>query len=343
MITPGIPYNESERLKALRDTNLVDTPIEQGFERLTDLTRKIFDVPIAAISLIDEDRQWFKSIVGSDLAETSRDVSFCAHTIVKNDTMIIPDAQVDPRFADNPLVDTDSGIRFYAGHPIHTDKNIPIGAICIIDTVPRKISATEKMILHDLACLVDAEIRNHYTIEKYKKKNMELEASERAVLIDGNTKMWNAAGITQLIEQQTKLSKSNNKTFGLINLSIDSFNSFSDEYGANAGKNLLKVLAKTLISSCKSEDSVGYWGGKEFMLIISHNDKAQTLILAENIRMQRAKTPLITKVGKINTTVTLGLAFYDARIHDDASSLINNAHTAMEKGRHAGGNQIVVF
>ncbi|KTD45618.1 fused adenylate cyclase/two component hybrid sensor/regulator [Legionella rubrilucens] len=344
MIKPKVHPNEAERLKALHATGLINTPMEQGFEQITSLTKKIFDVPIVAISLIDKDKQWFKSIIGSNLSETPREISFCGHTILKEEALIVSDAQSDARFKNNPLVTGEKGsIRFYAGYPIHaSNDHQPIGALCIIDNKPRHISPTEKSILHDLAALVDSEISNFHSLEAYKARNFELECTDRITLLDGVTKTWNANGITQLLQQQMKLSKEEKETFGLFNVSIDSFNSFTEEYGEEVGNELLHAIARNLVVHCHNEASIGYLGGKEFMVILPLNDKREILKSAERLRQNIEHEPMTTQAGEMKATITIGIVFYDPHVHQETSSIMTEAHGALEEGRHAGGNRIVL-
>src|SRR5579863_4037559 len=132
MKLPKIPENEAKRLKSLKALNILDTPLDENFERITRLTKQIFNVPIVSITLIDKDRQWFKSCEGLPNLENSRDISFCAHAINEEDILMIEDAQKDERFSDNPLVTGDPNIRFYAGVPLSEDHENKIGTLCII-------------------------------------------------------------------------------------------------------------------------------------------------------------------------------------------------------------------
>jgi len=129
MQTPRLPSDESERLAALRALNLLDTPAEPRFDRLARIAQRHFGVDIALVSLIDTERQWFKSRQGLDVCETHRDVSFCGHAILKEEVLCIPDALEDPRFADNPLVTGAPHIRFYAGAPVHAPNGQRIGTL----------------------------------------------------------------------------------------------------------------------------------------------------------------------------------------------------------------------
>jgi len=146
-----ILHNEKKRLKVLWQYEVLDTVPEELFDDLTELAARICEAPIALISLVDEKRQWFKSKVGTDVKETSRDVSFCAHAIKQAELFIVPDATQDKRFANNPLVTSDPKIRFYAGAPLITPDGYALGTLCVIDKVPRELKADQKQALLILA------------------------------------------------------------------------------------------------------------------------------------------------------------------------------------------------
>ena len=156
MLQAPTPANERARLQALQALGLLDTPAEERFDRLTRLAQQIMQVPIALISLIDAQRQWFKSSQGLEARETSRDMSFCGHTILGADVFIVADAAADVRFADNPLVTQAPHIRFYAGAPLTLRNGLCVGTLCAIDHQPRHISPGQLAALRDLAqCVVD--------------------------------------------------------------------------------------------------------------------------------------------------------------------------------------------
>ena len=146
-----LPRNEQKRLKVLWQYEVLDTVPEAVFDELTELAARICQAPIALISFVDEDRQWFKSKTGITLQETSRDVSFCAHAITQPDLFIVPDAASDPRFCRNPLVTSDPRIRFYAGAPLITPDGHALGTLCVIDKVPRELNQDQQAALRILA------------------------------------------------------------------------------------------------------------------------------------------------------------------------------------------------
>lgn len=158
MINPPIPPNEAERLKALQRYGVLDTPREEAFDNLTELAIKRFGVPIAVVSMVDHDRQWFKSCQGLDVTQTDRRLAFCAHAILSDQPLVVSDAHQDERFVDNPLVTGDPHIRFYAGAPLTTPDGYNLGTLCIIDRKPRSFSAEEEAYLTRLATMVTARL-----------------------------------------------------------------------------------------------------------------------------------------------------------------------------------------
>ncbi len=149
-----LPTQEPERLAKLLDYQIMDSMPEEAYDRITRLAAKILDVPITLISCVANDRQWFKSKVGLEADETSREVSFCAHAICQDDVFVVNDATEDARFAENPLVTGMPHIRFYAGAPLRTGEGLNIGTLCAIDTKPRTMSREQKSLLADLAAIV---------------------------------------------------------------------------------------------------------------------------------------------------------------------------------------------
>ncbi len=158
-IRAKVPVGEMRRLAALHSLAILDTPPEERFDRLTRIARAAFGVPIALVSLVDGDRQWFKSCVGMEVNETSRDMAFCAHVVHSSEELVVPDTLLDDRFADNPLVVHSPRLRFYAGAPLLLGDYDCIGTLCIADTRPRDFSEASMATLRDLRDLAMEEIR----------------------------------------------------------------------------------------------------------------------------------------------------------------------------------------
>lgn len=170
---------DEQRLAALARYAVLDTLPEHTFDRITQIATRLFGVPIALISLVDKDRQWFKACIGLDTRQTDRSLSFCAHTIMGEDVMVVPDARRDPRFVDNGLVTGAPHIRFYAGAPLVTPDGFKLGSLCIIDTRPHEnFSAEDHAALTDLAGVVVSELELRFT-----KRQLETEGQARAQMM----------------------------------------------------------------------------------------------------------------------------------------------------------------
>ncbi|MET0423608.1 MAG: GAF domain-containing sensor histidine kinase [Actinoplanes sp.] len=159
----ALPDNETDRLIALHALDVLDSEPEQDFDDIVALASNVCGTPMSLVTLVDTDRQWFKSRVGTDLTETDREISFCAHAILGRDLLVVPDATKDARFADNPTVTADGGIRFYAGAPLVTSDGFALGSLCVVDDHPRKLDIEQLQALRALARQVTSqmELRRH--------------------------------------------------------------------------------------------------------------------------------------------------------------------------------------
>uniref|UniRef100_UPI004047C26F PAS domain-containing protein n=1 Tax=Rheinheimera sp. TaxID=1869214 RepID=UPI004047C26F len=178
---PALPHNEAERLQALTLSGLLNNMADERFDRFTRLAQALFGCKISLFTLVDEKKQWFKSRQGTELKETPRDVSFCAHAIFNDDVLYVPDASLDPRFADNPLVSGPPAIRLYAGVPLHSPQGYPLGTLCIIDDSPRELNALQLTLLQDLAALAEAEIAARFSLLVQQRKQQELLAADNTI------------------------------------------------------------------------------------------------------------------------------------------------------------------
>ncbi len=179
MQAPSIPKNESERLNELYDSGLLDTDKESDFDNLTNLASSIFGAPISIITLVDENRQWFKSCFGlpEEIKDTPREISFCGHAINNpSEVLVIPDARLDNVFSDNPLVSGDPNIVFYAGAPLISKNGYPLGTLCIIDFQPRNLKQQEvetlKILSSQVSKLIDLRLTNEDLRKNLKEKNV---------------------------------------------------------------------------------------------------------------------------------------------------------------------------
>ncbi|MGH7553456.1 MAG: GAF domain-containing protein, partial [Longimicrobiales bacterium] len=159
----ALPPNEAERIASLHEYRILDTMPEAAYDEITHLASTICGTPIALITLIDHDRQWFKSVVGLDLRETTREVAFCSHAILESDLVVVPDLTRDPRFADNPFVADGPRFRFYAGAALITPEGHGLGTLCVVDTRPHDLTANQRNALRALSrqVMTQLELRRH--------------------------------------------------------------------------------------------------------------------------------------------------------------------------------------
>ncbi|WP_341529253.1 sensor domain-containing diguanylate cyclase [Nostoc sp. UHCC 0302] len=261
------PENEAERLKALENYNILDTLPEQAFDDLTALAAYICRTPIALISLVDADRQWFKSKVGLEISETPREWAFCSHAILQpKDILVITNATKDERFAKNPLVKGNPKIRFYAGVPLVTPNGLPIGTLCVIDIVPRRLSDKQLDALYRLSRQAIAHMELIQEVRKRQQAEMEV---RQLSLTDELTGLYNRRGFFLLAEQQLKLAHRIKVSCWVIFIDLDGLKKINDTLGHDMGDAMLIDAAQLVKHSFRNSDIVARLGGDEFLVFAS--------------------------------------------------------------------------
>jgi len=277
--------DEFGRQRALDAMNVIDTPKEPEFERITKLVKSIFDAPVVAVTLIDRRRQWFKSVQGLDIDETPRDVSFCDHTIRQANCFKVEDATKDPLFSSNPFVTAEPGIRSYLGAPLKTQDGYMLGALCVIDYEPRTFTKEQEEMLSSFADVVMSE--------------MEL---RRSASIDDLTRLPNRRAFNESLIGSAEKPES-----CLIFMDIDHFKNVNDTYGHEAGDIVLKKLAGVLGAVCGTNTMACRIGGEEFGIILSGADGKQPVEFADKLRKSISDL-VIDEVAGTKITASFGLA-----------------------------------
>lgn len=252
MIAPRIPHDELSRLTSLRALDILDTSREERFDRLTRLARRIFSVPIAMVSLVDEDRQWFKSSIGISARQTLRNISFCGHAILGDDIFIVEDATRDDRFYDNPLVQGEPHVRFYAGCPLRSLDGSKLGTLCLIDTQPRTFDEGDLATLRDLSELVEHEL-----------------AAVQLATMDELTQLANRRGFISRAGQSWSLCRRQGLPATLVFFDLNKFKRINDQYGHAEGDTALRAFGDVMGRTFRQSDVLARLGGDEFVVFLS--------------------------------------------------------------------------
>ncbi|WP_350608267.1 response regulator [Pseudoalteromonas sp. MER144-MNA-CIBAN-0113] len=322
MIKASTPEDELSRLKDLYEYDVLDTEAEKSFDDLTQLASDICETPISLISLVDPDRQWFKSKHGIDVAETARDISFCSHAILKNHVFEVQNALTDTRFHDNPLVTNDPNIRFYAGAPLITPRGNAIGTLCVISDKPKKLSSKQINALTVLSKEVIAQLelrlnnkKLFMALEKQKEHNKELEKLKEAADIANNTKSKFLANMTH--ELRTPLH-------GILNLAEFAISETTTEEKNSTLKSILKSahylsnIVNDILDFSKIE------AGK---LEIEHINFSLNEVISDVIKplLQQASAKGIKLITSIDPKIADNLKGDPLRISQILNNLCSNA------------------
>lgn len=311
MKRPDTPHEEQARLETLRSLSILNTPPEERFDRLTRLAKRLFGVPIALVSLVDENRQWFKSCFGLSASETPRDISFCGHAILGNDVFIIPDAIVDERFADNPLVLNDPHIRFYAGCPLRGPNGHKLGTLCIIDRQPRSFGRDEIEALIDLAAMVEREL-----------------SAVQLATLDDLTKILNRRGFMLLAQHSLHLCARQKSAASLVFMDLDKFKPIKDSFGHAEGDRALTAFAEQIKAACRESDIFARLGGDEFAMLLFDASKERADIVVSRLRQSLEKYNQEAKRG-YDISFSHGIVEFDLERHPTLDTMLADGDSLM--------------
>lgn len=313
MQTPDKPHNEAQRIKDLEQLEILDSNVEERYDRITRLAKRLFDVPISVISLVDKNRQWFKSRVGIDAQETERDISFCGHAILDTNPFIVSDTLQDDRFADNPLVVGDPGIRFYAGVPLLYNNGSILGTLCIIDTKPRKFAAEQLSDLIDLGKIIEKELISRVT-----------------ATTDALTMMSNQLGFLSLGQKMLDYCNKGRFPISLAYFDLDNFTYINQEFGSEVGDEVLKRFAKLLEESFRDSDVFARIRSDEFVVLMSGSTEMVANIAIE--RFTRA-VELFNQQSEPNYRIAFSVGVSSVKVINDTSleMLIDDAIARMQQ------------
>ena len=349
----AFPENEAKRLEALQKYNILDTVPELSFDDITQLASHISNTPVALISLVDRERQWFKSKIGFDIQETPRDISFCSHAILDPDILVVPDTHKDERFHDNPLVTSEHNIRFYAGSPLITAKGEALGTLCVFDRTPRNLDETQKEALRALARQVmdQLELRRHiseqelYKLElvEYQKRLEEANDRLEAIsLTDDVSGFHNTRFLHNFLDHYLNPEHHGTRELSLIFFDMDNFKNVVDTYGHLIGTKMLREVALVVHDQLEAKDHIVRYGGDEYVVILQGQGKDQARIKAEMMKQAISNTVFLAEEGlSIKVTASFGLATYPEDA-GDKHHLLAEADKCLFKSKKDGKDRLTV-
>lgn len=324
----GVPLcdDEQARIAALHDYGILDTPPEATFDRLTNLAKVLLKAPMAAVSLVDVDRQWLKSRQGFTLTETPRSVSFCTHAIAADQPFVILDTHADARFSTAPLVVEPPHVRCYIGVPLITPRRVALGALCVYDDKPRSGVAPEDLsALQTLAAMVVDAI-------EYR----------RLAIHDSLTRVLTRGAFTHSTTLEFQRSRRHGYQVGCVAIDIDHFKAINDTHGHAVGDMVLRIVADLLRDEVRGSDLVGRVGGEEFAIVLPEIDMDNAVGVAERLRAKLVKSPIDLGDARLTVTASFGVTLSEP---GDAThqALFDRADAALYASKRTGRNRVTCW
>ncbi|MCD9028286.1 sensor domain-containing diguanylate cyclase [Luteimonas sp. BDR2-5] len=350
---PPRPDNEIERQATLDAYRILDTPREAAFDDLVAIATAVCDVPIAMVSLIDRDRQWFKASSGIDVTETGRDVSFCAHAILDpGNTMIVPDAQLDARFRDNPMVTGGMKVRFYAGAPLLSVEGLPMGTFCVVDDRPRELTPTQRRALEALSRQASRLMEMHRVTRElhlqleergwYEQQllhyQQELE-SQNADLAEQSatdplTGLANRRAFARTLDAAIRDAAGTGSPLAIGVIDIDHFKMINDLHGHAEGDRVLQAVAEMLRAhGGAARGRVARYGGEEFVWLLADTTGGDAVAQCDQLRGDLA----FAATG-LPVTISVGVAALQPG--EDVAALFARADEALYEAKRGGRDRV---
>jgi diguanylate cyclase (GGDEF)-like protein len=317
--------NEQDRLAALDNYDVLDTPREEAFDRVTRLVRSIFGVSMSSVTLIDGHRQWFKSQQGMPDLETERGPALCNAAIHHSRPLIVPDTLKDPRFADSPFVVGSPFIRFYAGVQLRSPDGHAVGTLCAMHDQPRTFDNAQTAILVDLAKTVTSELELRTLATR-----------------DALTGALSRRALREEISRAISLARRHRFELACIFFDLDHFKAVNDTHGHSVGDLVLRACVEACRGELRSTDTIGRFGGEEFAVLLPHTGAKAALAVSEKIRNAVARCRVEGETGPVRFTASFGIAALDGG-DIDVDQMLKRADTALYAAKAAGRNNCQIW
>ncbi len=306
----ALPAYEAERLASVRAYDVLDTAAAAGLEDLASVAARLTGCPLALVSMMDNDLQYFRGRFGADIPETPRESAFCALALLQPGwLLVVPDAAADPRFAANPLVRGPPGIRFYAGAALLDRHGHALGTLCVIDYQPRELPADQREGLAALARAVASALELRQAAGQLREM----------VLTDALTGLANRPAFFGALDRAIARQRRDAEGFGLVCVDLDGFKSVNDRHGHGAGDAVLGAVARSLRACTRREDVVARIGGDEFAVLVVGGDGRDVREVAERIRVSIRRA---TTASGAPVSASVGAAMFAGPPADSVAALV---------------------
>lgn len=339
-LSSDIASTATLKLASLHSLDTFYTPLEERFERITRLARQALGVPVAAITMVKDDRQWFKSVNGWQVTELPMSQSLCSEVIKTGEQIIVNDTLDDLYLMSNPLVCNGPKFRFYAGYAIKDSVGDTIGSFCVMDIKPRKADPEFAITFSDLAGMAEHEMFSSELNSAQSALITKLGESRRQAMLDSLTRLWNRRGGMDLLEVAMQDAAKFDHTLGLCLADIDHFKKVNDTYGHPVGDQILRKVASAMVAAVRPHDVVCRYGGEEFMIIVRDVDARTCFAVANRICANVRDMPIRTREAAVPTTISIGIAMREKGDVTNTQQLIARADRALYKSKDNGRNRV---
>ncbi len=323
-MTVSAPFSEAARLDTLDQYDVLDTPTELNFDRITRVVSASLDVPMAAVTLIDGHRQWLKSRYGPLGQQTCREEAFCNVAIRTHEPLIVEDAAADPRFCDNSFVNGPPYIRFYAGVPLASPGGYNLGALCAIDNKPRRIQARDIALLQDLAAMV-----------------MDAFEARKLARTDSLTGALSRRAFRDEAAKALALSLRHSHPLSCIALDLDHFKAINDRHGHAIGDRVLTETVTACRERLRNSDILGRIGGEEFAIVLPHTAEDDAMKVAAGILSELKRRVVVLPNQSISISASFGISTNARDISFD--ELLRRADSALYAAKDAGRSTCIAW
>ncbi len=339
-LSSTIASTATMRLAHLPMFDMLYTPLEERFERITRLARRALGMPVAAITLMNAEKQWFKSVSGWAVSELPRESSLCSLTVEENGLVAIADTRSDPRTADHPLVVSAPRFRAYAGVPLSDDEGFTAGTLCVFDVKPHALSKLDRQSLADLAALTQRELVDDHLRTVHASLTSKLSLARREAMIDPLTRLWNRRGASLLLESTFSRADADGTSLALAVLDLDGFKEVNDTLGHQVGDDVLRKIGARLVSAVRGKDFACRMGGDEFLLLLMDADSASAGRVSERIRRIIMEAPIPTRNGSVTVTASVGFTIRRPGNTASVEALFERADEALRLSKAQGRNRV---